>query len=176
MACCDGTRPFWTAALRLPKRGPMESEKPSVVKAQSGWYWETVKVFRREFGLRVSLRQKLRLRTPHSKKFMSRGCKGRPRQKPKRVIADRGYDSDPLRKRWRQRGIDLIVPYRNNNQDRKYEDGRKLRRYKRRWKIERTNAWLGQFRRVLIRHEHMLVVYFAFFHLACLWITLRKCL
>jgi transposase len=73
--------------------------------------------------------------------------KGRPRTKPKRVIADRAYDSDPLRERLKKRGIDLIVPYRENNKKRKHEDGRKLRRYKRRWIIERTNAWLGQFRR-----------------------------
>ena len=102
--------------------------------------------------------------------------KGRPRQKPKRVIADRAYDSDPLRERLQKRGIDLIVPYRENNKKRKHEDGRKLRRYKRRWIIERTNAWLGQFRRLLVRHEHLLLTYRAFFYLACLWITLRRCL
>jgi transposase len=102
--------------------------------------------------------------------------KGRPREKPKRVIADRAYDSDPLRERLAKRGIDLIVPYRKNNKHRRYEDGRKLRRYKRRWIIERTNAWLGQFRRLLVRHEHLLATYRAFFYLACLWITLRKCL
>ena len=101
--------------------------------------------------------------------------KGRPRQKPKRVIADRGFDSDPLRQRWKRRGIELIAPYRRNNKERRYEDGRKLRRYKRRWKIERTNAWLGQFRRLLVRHEHLFTTYRAFFYLACLWITLRKC-
>ena len=66
--------------------------------------------------------------------------KGRPRQKPARVIADRGYDSDPLRQRLRRRGIELLVPYRENNQHRRYEDRRKLRRYKRRWIVERTNA------------------------------------
>ena len=102
--------------------------------------------------------------------------KGRPRQKPKRVIADRAYDSDPLRERLKKRGIDLIVPYRDNNKKRKHEDGRKLRRYKRRWIVERTNAWLGQFRRLLVRHEHLLLTYRAFFYLACLWITLRRCL
>ena len=59
------------------------------------------------------------------------------------MIADRGYDSDPLRERWKRRGIELIAPYRKNNKERRYEDGRKLRRYKRRWIIERTNAWLG---------------------------------
>ena len=62
--------------------------------------------------------------------------RGRPRQKPKRVIADRGYDSDPLRQRLRKRGIELIAPYRKNNKERRYEDGRKLRRYKRRWIVE----------------------------------------
>ena len=101
-------------------------------------------------------------------------AKGRPRQKPERVIADTAYDSDPLRRRCRERGIDLIVPYRDNNKDRRYEDGRKLRRYKRRWIVERTNAWLGQFRRLLVRHEHLLSIYRAFFYLACLWITLRR--
>ena len=42
--------------------------------------------------------------------------KGRPRQKPERVIADRGYDSDPLRERLQQRGIELIAPYRSQQQ------------------------------------------------------------
>ena len=102
--------------------------------------------------------------------------KGRPRQKPARVIADRGYDSDPLRQRLKKRGIELIAPYRKNNQGRRYEDGRKLRRYKRRWIVERTNAWFGQFRRLLVRHEHLLSTYRAFFYLACFWITLRHCL
>ena len=99
---------------------------------------------------------------------------GPPREKPVRVIADRGYDSDPLRERLQKRGIELIVPYRENNKQRRYEDRRKLRRYKRRWIIERTNAWLGQFRRLLVRHEHLLSMYYAFFYLACFWITLRR--
>jgi transposase len=100
--------------------------------------------------------------------------KGRPRQKPERVIADRGYDSDPLRQRLQRRGIELIAPYRKNSRERRYQDGRKLRRYRRRWIVERTNSWLGQFRRLLVRHEHLLSIYYAFFYLACLWITLRR--
>ena len=59
--------------------------------------------------------------------------KGPTRQKPERVIADTASDSDPLRERLRQRGIELIAPYRQNREERRYEDGRKLRRYKRRW-------------------------------------------
>src|SRR5271157_2496742 len=66
------------------------------------------------------------------------------------------YDSDPLRQRLQKRGIELIAPYRENRKERRFEDGRKLRRYKRRWIVERTNSWLGQFRRLLVRHEHLL--------------------
>lgn len=69
--------------------------------------------------------------------------KGRPRQKPKRVIADAGYDSDSLRQRLKKRAIELIPPHRRNNKRRRYADRRKMRRYKRRWIMERTNAWLG---------------------------------
>jgi transposase len=80
-----------------------------------------------------------------------------------------------LRERLKKRAIELIAPYRKNNK-RRYEDGRKMRRYKRLWIVERTNAWLGQFRRLLLRHEHRLSTYYAFFYIACFWITLRRCL
>ena len=65
---------------------------------------------------------------------------GRPRQKPPRLIGDRGYDSDPVRERLDKRGITFIVPYRANRTTRPYEDGRHLRRYRHRWIIERTFA------------------------------------
>ena len=102
--------------------------------------------------------------------------RGRPRKRLRRVIADRGYDSDKLRQRLLDHGTELIAPYIRTRKHRRFEDKRKLRRYRRRWKIERTNAWLGQFRRLLVRHEHLLVTYQAFFYLACLLITLRRCL
>jgi transposase len=63
---------FMDGSFAPAKKGAMQSAKPSVVKAQSGWYWETVKVFRWEFGWKVPLRQKLRLRTPRSTKSASR--------------------------------------------------------------------------------------------------------
>jgi len=93
------------------------------------------------------------------------------RRTPPRMIADKAYDSDGLRKRLQRRGIELIAPNRRNR--RKSQDGRPLRRYKRRWKIERTFAWLGNFRRLVVRYERLVTVYRAFFHLACLLITLR---
>ena len=70
---------------------------------------------------------------------------GRPRPKPPRVIAEKAYDSDPLRKRLRQRGIELICPHKKNSVRPATQDGRTLRRYKRRWIVERANAWLRNF-------------------------------
>ena len=99
---------------------------------------------------------------------------GRPRQKPERVIADKAYDSDPLRTRLKRRGIELIAPHRRNRKKPKTQDGRKLRRYRKRWKVERTFAWFGNFRRLLVRWERHLKMYLAFFHLACLLITLNR--
>lgn len=103
-----------------------------------------------------------------------RPARGRPRQKPKRLIADRAYDSDPARKRLLQRGITLIVPYRDNRTNRQYEDGRTLRRYRRRWVIERTFAWFGSFRRLLVRHERFTFMYRAFMYFAAALIALRR--
>jgi transposase len=98
---------------------------------------------------------------------------GRPRQKPQRVIADRAYDSDPLRQRWAVRGIELIAPHRWNRSKPRTQDGRALRRYRRRWKVERTLAWLGNFRRLVVRYDRSITIYEAFFHIACFMITLR---
>jgi transposase len=99
---------------------------------------------------------------------------GRPRQKPLRVIADKGYDCDALRKRLRRRGIVLIAPLRLNRRRTPPQDGRILRRYKRRWIVERTFAWLGNFRHLVIRYDRSLTIYRAFFHIACFMIVLRR--
>lgn len=107
-----------------------------------------------------------RVRVPRRKR-------GRPRMRLRRVIADRGYDSDALRRRLLRRGTELIVPYCRNRIRRPFQDKRKLRRYRRRWKVERTNAWLQNFRRIQVRYDRILSVFQGFFHCACLVITLR---
>ena len=99
---------------------------------------------------------------------------GRPKSRPKRLIADKGYDSDPLRKQLKKRGIELICPHRKGRKILKTQDGRKLRRYRKRWKVERTFAWIGNFRRLVVRYERYISVYRAFFHIACLFIALRQ--
>ena len=74
------------------------------------------------------------------------GKPGRPRKRPKRLMADRGYDSNPLRARLARRGIEPIIPARATHKRATHQDGRKLRRYRRRWIVERTFACLGHFR------------------------------
>ena len=90
------------------------------------------------------------------------------------MVADKAYDSDPLRQRLARRGIELIAPHRHNRKKRPTQDGRQLRRYRRRWKVERTFAWFGNYRRLVVRWEYSLTMYLAFFHLACLLITLSR--
>jgi transposase len=97
---------------------------------------------------------------------------GRPRTRPQRLICDRAYDSQRFRERLAARGIELICPHRRGRRV-VLQDGRPLRRYRKRWKIERTFAHLGNFRRLLIRHDRLLLLYQGFFHLACLLLTLR---
>jgi transposase len=102
-----------------------------------------------------------------------RGGRGRPKKNPARVIADRAYDSDPLRQRLQRRGLLLIVPHRKNRRRPACNDGRTLRRYRKRWRVERTFAWLGNFRRLVVRYDRSLTMYRAFFHVACALIVLR---
>jgi transposase len=90
------------------------------------------------------------------------------------LIYDRAADSDPLRERLAAQGIDLISPHRRGRKRPKTQDGRKLRRYRRRWKIERTISWLGNFRRLLIRWERYPQMFQAFISVACIIILLRR--
>lgn len=92
---------------------------------------------------------------------------------PERIIGDRGYDSDPLDERLRRdHGIDLIAPNRKNKR-RRTQDGRPLRRYLRRWKIERLFAWLKNYRRLTSRWERNAVNFLGMVQLGCALILLR---
>ena len=100
------------------------------------------------------------------------GIAPRHRRKIQRLIADRAYDSDGLRQHLRAQHIQLISPHRQGR-TKPAQDGRPLRRYRHRWKIERTFAWLGNFRRLVVRYDRNPQIYEAFFHIACAIITLR---
>lgn len=91
---------------------------------------------------------------------------------PARIIGDTAYDSDALDARLEaERGIQLIAPNRRNRK--KSQDGRPLRRYRRRWKVERRFAWLQNFRRLVTRWEYHADNFLGFVQLGCIVILLR---
>ena len=100
--------------------------------------------------------------------------RGTPRTNPKRLIADRGYDSELIRRLLRNQRTEPIISCRRGVKERRHDDGRKLRRYRKRWKAERLIAWLANFRRLGARYNRNILMYQGFLHLACLIITLRQ--
>jgi len=93
---------------------------------------------------------------------------------PERLIGDRAYDSDPLDVQMRERfGVQLVAPHKSTRSRKATQDGRVLRRYRRRWKIERLFAWLHNFRRVVIRWEYYPENFLGMVQLACAVILLR---
>ena len=87
-------------------------------------------------------------------------------EKPIWLIGDKAYDSDPMDKQLEEKyGIKLIDPDRRNRQ--KSHDGRSLRKYKKRWKVERFFAWLQSWRHITIRYDYYHENYLSMIQLAC---------
>ncbi len=93
---------------------------------------------------------------------------------PVRIIGDKAYDSDPVDQHLlKEHGTQLIAPHKADRKKPKTQDGRVLRRYKRRWKIERLFVWLYNFRRVAVRYEYYADNFLGMLQLACAIILLR---
>jgi transposase len=95
---------------------------------------------------------------------------------PQRLIGDHAYDADPLDTELAKLRVEMIAPHRRKRKRPKTQDGRPLRRYTRRWKIERLFAWLGAFRRLVVRYERYALNYLGLVQLGCILILLRRCL
>jgi len=95
-----------------------------------------------------------------------RGRVGRPRQRPDRVIADRAYDHRPQRQELRKRGVTAQIARRQS------EHGSGLGRY--RWVVERTFAWLHQFKRLLVRYDRRAEIHEAFLALGCCLVCFKR--
>ena len=93
------------------------------------------------------------------------GGRGRPRCRPDCVIGDRGYDAESIREGLRIRGISSKLAKRNTGH------GSGLGQY--RWVVERTFAWLNQFRRLRVRYEKRSDIHEAFLSLGCALICWR---
>lgn len=74
-----------------------------------------------------------------------RGLRGRPRRRPRRLYADRGYDFDKYRRQLWKRGIKPVIARRG------VTHGSRLGKV--RWVVDHAFAWLHQFKRLRIRYE-----------------------
>ena len=93
---------------------------------------------------------------------------------PERLIGDKAYDRDPLDIALAEIGIQLIAPHKVNRIALPTRDRRALRRYRRRWKVERLFAWLQNLRRILIRVDYHPENYLGFVRLGCILILLGR--
>lgn len=92
---------------------------------------------------------------------------------PEIIIADKAYDSDPLRELTAAAGIRLLAPHRRNRRpERRTNDGRRMRRYRNRWKVERTFAHAGNYRRFTTRYERLRITANAVVNAVCMLLTL----
>ena len=92
---------------------------------------------------------------------------------PERLIGDKAYDSDALDQTLAEKyGVEMISPNRSNRKQ-KTQDGRPLRRYRRRWKIERIFARMQNYRRLVTRWEYHIENFLGFVQLACSLMLLK---
>ncbi|WKZ18105.1 MAG: IS5 family transposase [Candidatus Jettenia sp. CY-1] len=161
---------FIDGTFSSAKKGAKESEKPSGAREQSLWYWLMARVLRSEFTWTRASPSEVKLFMPTLATVQIKT------HQPQRLIADKGYDSNEIRKRLKDRGIEPIIPARKNNCKATDQDGRKLHRYRSRRIVERTIAWLQNFRRLVVRYERSVTIYSALVHMACALIALKRVL
>ncbi len=92
------------------------------------------------------------------------GQRGRPRRRPVKLHADKGYDFAFCRRYLRKRGIVPRIARRGIEKER-------LGRY--RWVVERSFAWLHASRRLRVRYGKRADIHLAFLNLACAVIAWR---
>ncbi len=92
--------------------------------------------------------------------------RGRPRKRPHKLHADKGYDYDRCRRDLRARGIVPRIARRG------IDSSQHLGRH--RWVVERTFAWVNQFRRLIVRYERHADLYRAFLVIAAAIICFRS--
>ena len=90
------------------------------------------------------------------------------------VVADKGHDSDALRDAVEAAGFVPVIPHRSNRVKPSRNDGRRLRRYRNRWRVERTNAWLHCYRGIATRWAYYSFMYVGMVYLAFIQMALKR--
>jgi transposase len=94
------------------------------------------------------------------------GRRGRPRRRPDKLHADKGYDHRCCRRECRARGITPRIARRG------IDSSQRLGRH--RWIVERTHAWLNRARRLVMRYERPSDIHLAFVPLGCALVCLSQ--
>lgn len=92
--------------------------------------------------------------------------RGRPRKRPVKLHADKGYDYPRCRRHLQRTGIRCRIARRG------IASSHRLGRH--RWVVERTLAWLSRYRRLTVRYERKAALHEAFLHLACALICFKR--
>ena len=90
------------------------------------------------------------------------------------LIADKAYDSDPLRESLLDDGFELLSPHRKNRVKEPVNDDDKMQAYSRRWIVERTISWFHSYRRAITRYERLAHIHDGFVRLAAAFICLNR--
>lgn len=88
-----------------------------------------------------------------------KGKRGRPRKRPDKLHADKGYDYPQCRWSLRKRGIKPRIARKA------VESSERLGRW--RWVVERTFSWISRYRRMVVRYERRADIHEAFLQVAC---------
>ena len=164
----DLSESFIDASFSSAKKGALVSALQNAAKAAKSWQSQTAMVFLSPCTWPALRRMKQNSSNPRSSNASSAKLR-------ERLIGDRAYDSDPLDQRIRQRyGVQFIAPHKLvRGADPPPKTAACLRRYRRRWKIERLFAWLHNYRRIVIRWEYYPENFLGMVQLACAVILLR---
>ena len=149
------------------KKGAVRSAGQSAAKGAGSWQLRTLPVFLSPYALQVL--------SPHEVKLTETALNGLLiSAMPEKLIGDKAYDSDgPDAELLKKHGIEMTAPHRRSRTETKTQDGRKLRRYKRRRKVGRLFARLQNFRRPVVRYERHADNFSAFLLPACSIILIR---
>ena len=145
--------------LRRSDKGALELVKRSAEKGLRSWQLQTALVFQAESAWPA---------LPHETKLVETTLEQRfTKEVPPMLIGYKAYDSDPLDEKLEKTiWTELVAPQREDRSKPRTQDRRRVRRYKRRWKVERLFAWLQNFRRLTTRWEHHLSNFLGMVYLA----------
>jgi len=99
-----------------------------------------------------------------------------PKKRPDIVVADKGYDAEWLREALRKRHIIPKIPKRDMKGDGSVDryNNKIQPYYQMRWIVERTNAWLQNYRRITVRWDRNWENYEGFIEIGCILICLKR--